>query len=100
MTHSARALMDRYRCPATFLNLTLQDVTASDSGFFRFGSNICYGRSAAGYRSARVGPELYDVGEDLRIGQSEACLPFNPTEVIENFQFERYAVRESCIRGV
>jgi hypothetical protein len=101
MTHPARALMDRYRCPETFLNIKLQDVTASDSGFFRFGSNAtCYGHSATGYRSPRVGPALYDVSQDVRIRKSEICLPFDPTEVIENFQFERYAVRESWIRTV
>jgi hypothetical protein len=91
--------MDRYRCPATFLNITLQEVADPDSGFFRFGSNaICYGRSAAGFRSPRVGPALYDVSQDVRTGESEICLPFDPTEIIENFQLERYGVRQSWIR--
>src|SRR5438067_2079950 len=98
MSHPGLALMDRYRCPSTFLNITSQDVAASDSGFFRFGSNaICYGRSAAGYRRSRVSPTLYDVSADVRIDQSKVYLPFNPTEVINNFQCERYGVRESWI---
>jgi hypothetical protein len=99
MTHPARALMDRYRCPATFLKIALQDVTTSDSGFFRFGRNaICYGRSAEGYRQSKVGPALYDVSQNVRISQSEVCLPFDPTEIIENLQFERYRGPEPWIR--
>jgi hypothetical protein len=99
MTHPERVLMDRYRCPDSFLNITLQDVAAPDSGFFRFGPNtICYGRSATGYRGSRVGPTLYDVAEDVRINQSEICLPFDPTEIVENFQLERYHGTESWIR--
>ncbi|MGH9517132.1 MAG: hypothetical protein ACRD3P_15805 [Terriglobales bacterium] len=99
MTHPARALIEHYRYPATFLNITLQDITDSDSGFFRFGTNaICYGRSAAGYRSWRVDLALYEIDQHVRIGQSEVCLPFDPTEIIENLQFERYQVREPWIR--
>jgi hypothetical protein len=99
MTYPARALMDHYRCPADFLNITLQHIAAPDSGFFRFGANaICYGRSAAGYRSRRIGAALYDTSKDVRVGQSEACLPFDPTEIIENLQVERYPVRESWVR--
>lgn len=101
MTHPARALMDRYRCPATFLNITLQEVADPNSGFFRFGSKaICYGRSAAGFRSQRVGLALYDVAEDVRIDQSEIRLPFNPTEIIHNLQLERYRAREPWIRKI
>jgi hypothetical protein len=101
MTHPARALMDHYRCPATFLNITLQEVADPNSGFFRFGSKaICYGRSAAGFRSPRVGPALYDISQDVRTGESEVYLPFDPTEIIENFQLERYGVRQSWIRKV
>ncbi len=101
MTHPARARMDRYRCPETFLNLTLQDVAPSDPVFFRFRSNaICYGRSAAGRLRPRVDASLYDVSGDVRIDQSEVSLPFNPTEVIDNFRFERYGAPQSWIRKV
>ncbi len=99
MNPAARALVDHYRCPASFLNITLQDVVTSESGFFRFGPNaICYGRSATGYRDSRVGSALYDVAQDVRINQSDVCLPFDPTEIIENLQLERYSVGESWIR--
>jgi hypothetical protein len=100
MTHPARALIEHYRCPAAFLNIKLQNIADSDSGFFRFRANAIYGRSAAGYRRPRVGPALYDVSQDVRINQPEAYLPFDPTEIIENFQFERYYGRESWIRKV
>jgi hypothetical protein len=99
MTYPARALIEHYRCPATFLNITLQDIADSDAGFFRFGANaICYGRSAAGYRSPRAGPGLYEISQDVRTGQSEICLPFDPAEVIDNLRFEHYRVREPWIR--
>ncbi|MCU1270101.1 MAG: hypothetical protein JWN74_1395 [Acidobacteriaceae bacterium] len=99
MTVPARVLVDHYRCPASFFNITLQNAITSDSGFFRFGSNaICYGRSATGYRGSRVGPALYDVAADVQINQSEVCLPFSPTEIIENLRLERYNPAQSWIR--
>lgn len=101
MTHPARALLDHYRCPATFLNIKLQHVAAPDSGFFRFGANaICYGRSATGYRSRRVGAPLYDISKNARVSQSDVSLPFDPTEIIENLQLERYLVSDSWIRKI
>jgi hypothetical protein len=99
MNPAARALVDHYRCPASFLNITLQAVVTSESGFFRFGPNaICYGRSATGYRDSRVGSALYDVAQDVRINRSDVCLPFDPTEIVENLQLERYSVGESWVR--
>src|ERR1700692_2751304 len=82
-----RVLIDRYRCPDSLLNLTIQDDIADDAGFFRFGpKTICYGRSAVGYRRRRVGPALYDVAQDVTLEDGEVCLPFDPTEIVDNLR--------------
>ena len=95
-----RVLIDRYRCPDSLLNLTIQDDIADDAGFFRFGpKTICYGRSAVGYRRRRVGPALYDVAQDVTLEDGEVCLPFDPTEIVDNLRLERYrGAEDSWIR--
>src|ERR1700688_563712 len=95
-----RVLIDRYRCPDSLLNLTIQDDIADDAGFFRFGSKtIYYGRSAVGYRRRRVGRALYDVAQDVTLEDGEVCLPFDPTEIVDNLPLERYrGAEDSWIR--
>jgi hypothetical protein len=85
------ALVDRYRCPEAFLRLELAGNLSPDAGYFRLGSLVCYGRSAAGYRTTATGGPLYDVLPHLETTGSKVRLPFNPSEVIENLRLERYA---------
>jgi len=88
-----RALIERYRCPERFAQLTLKGELSSDAGFFRFGDLICYGRSSFGYRRATADATLYDVINDTTTEASGVTLPFDPSEVIENLQLERYKNR-------
>jgi len=96
-----RLLIERYQCPKSFLNLTLTGELSAHAGFFRFGPGIaCYGRSAAGFRMPQVNPILYDVAQDVLVQDSEVCIPFHPTEIIENLLMERYAgAKDSWIRA-
>jgi hypothetical protein len=91
-----RALIDRYRCPEKAAQFKLKGRLSRDAGFFRFGDSICYGRSACGYRSARADASLYDVINDIAVDNSEVRLPFDPSEVAENLQLERYKNRLRC----
>jgi len=86
----AQVLIERFRCPESFLKLTLGHPLSEVEGFFRFGGTVCYGRSSAGGRRTRVAPALYDVGKDITLHDSEVRLPFDPTEIIENLRTERY----------
>jgi len=85
---SNAALLDRYRCPEEFFEVHLSGPLSMDAGFFRFGDATCYGRSASGYRESRPDRHL---DNSLRHMTAHGAIPFDPTEVIENLRFERYA---------
>ena len=88
------ALADYYRCPDGFADFKLQGQLSDDVGYFRFGPNtICYGRSSSGFRANRADDLLYDVLKDATTNGSNAVLPFDPTELIDNLRLERYANR-------
>ncbi|HEX4922168.1 MAG TPA: hypothetical protein VFV92_15695, partial [Candidatus Bathyarchaeia archaeon] len=90
----AQALVDRYRFPEECIQLQLSGSLSEDSGFFRFGpETICYGRSSAGFRKRTLQAGLYDILNDIGINGSDLLLPFNPTDIIENFRRERYVGR-------
>ena len=90
--HMEQALIDRYRCPESFAKFDLIGGLSSESGYFRFGQDtICYGHSASGFRASRADGGLYDVLRDVTTNDSNALLPFDPTDVIDNLRMERYA---------
>jgi hypothetical protein len=90
------ALVDHYRCPDDYVDLKLTGQLSDDAGYFRFGQDtICYGRSASGFRATRPEAVLYDVLNDVTTDGSSVLLPFDPTDVIDNFRLERYAKRFS-----
>jgi hypothetical protein len=47
-----RALVDHYRCPEHLVTMALAGDLSSDSGYFRFGTNVSYGQSSSGSRSS------------------------------------------------
>ena len=56
-----QALIDRYRCPESFVRFDLIGRLSKESGYFRFGPDtICYGHSASGFRASRADGVLYD----------------------------------------
>jgi hypothetical protein len=88
------ALVDHYRCPEDLLRFALAGTLSSGTGYYCFGHDtICYGRSAAGYRTIKADALLYDVLPHLQTTCSTVHLPFNPTEVIDNLRQETYARR-------
>jgi hypothetical protein len=86
-----RALRDYYRCPDAFLNFGLTGELSEDSGFFRFGADAtCYGRSCSGSRQLHPDLLLGNILGCAEVRDGAVNLPFDPTEVIENFRNERY----------
>jgi hypothetical protein len=84
----SQAVFDRYRCPESFLDFSLSGELSGGEGYFRFGSNVtCYGRSYPGTGHS----ELEDVFERTTFLHGGIKLPFDPTEIIDNFRLERYA---------
>jgi hypothetical protein len=87
-----RAIVDHFRCPESFADYKLTNRLSPDQGYFRFGQNtICYGRSASGFRTSFAESVLYDALDDVTTEGSTACLPFSPSDVIDNLRLERYA---------
>jgi hypothetical protein len=88
-----RALLERYQCPQSLAEFTVNGVLSPDAGFFRFGPDtICYGRSAAGSRSQELTDSLYDTGACASVSNASVGLPFDPVEIIDNLRLERYAI--------
>lgn len=91
-----RALVDHYRCPASFVEYELTNSLSEDEGYFQFGKNtICYGCSASGYRACNAESIIYDAMEDVARDGSTVSLPFNPDDLINNLRLERYAHHHS-----
>ena len=86
------ALLDYYRCPETFADFTLTGNLSGDSGYFQFGLDaICYGQCSGGPLARHATGELYDALRDVGADQNTLGLPFNPSEIIANLRYERYA---------
>src|SRR5690348_415837 len=87
----SQSLNDRYRLPDKYLDVVFNERLSADAGFFRFGcKDICYGRSSAGTRAGRPESCSYDASRDITVDNKTLCLPFDPTEIIENLCMERY----------
>lgn len=85
-------LTEYFRCTASPVDFQVIGGLSPDAGYFRFGPEIiCFGRSAAGYRSKNPDGPLYDVSADVTRQGSSVQLPFDPSEVVTNFHYERYA---------
>jgi hypothetical protein len=89
-----RALIDYYRCPGELVKMTLAGDLSSDSGYFRFGPNICYGQSAGGVRGRLPLKALHDTLPLVSVENEVLRVPFDPSQVVDNFRFERYATAD------
>ena len=87
----ARALIDYYGCPAEFVEMSLAGQLSSDSGYFRFGPDICYGQTSSGVRRQRPMNQLYDMLPLVTAEDGSLRLPFDPSQVVDNLRLERYA---------
>lgn len=63
---------------------------STDSGYFRFGTNVCYGQSSCGSRSPEIADVLYDTAPAARACAGVLRVPFDPSQVVDNFRMERY----------
>lgn len=90
------AFIDYYRCPQSLANFTLTGHPSWGRGFFQFGADAtCYGRCSGGAPSERVSGELYDAMTDVVANEKMVQLSFNPSEVIADLRYERYASSEN-----
>src|SRR6266700_2233664 len=86
-----RAITDYYRCSEDLVRLVLDQPLSGRPGFFQFGAEaICYGRMAGANPARRVTDDLNDVSSEAVATREGLCLPFDPTEVVDNLRLERY----------
>jgi hypothetical protein len=87
------AFVDYYRCPAEFVTFAHRGEPASgDCGYFCFGSNaIGYGRCSSNSATEHSADMLHDALADVLVERGRVWLPFDPSEVVTNLRYERYA---------
>jgi hypothetical protein len=90
------ALLDYYRCPETLGDFTLTGTPSANSGYFQFGPDaICYGQCSGDSIAPRATDELYDALRDVVANGDTLRLPFDPSEIVTNLRYERYASLET-----
>ena len=85
-----RALVEYFRCPPDIVAMSLAGELSSDAGYFRFGPEICFGRTTVGERAFHPRGALYDARPGPVAEGDPLRLPFDPSEVADNLRRERY----------
>src|ERR1700684_4471535 len=88
-----QAFLDYFRCPDRYADFRLSEgrVNGNSAGYFRFGADlIFYGNSGNVPCARKVTDRLYDVLSEVRLEEGACFLPFNPTDIANNFRYERY----------
>jgi hypothetical protein len=85
-------IFHHYRYSENLADFALTGKPSGNSGYFRFGSDVvCYGRSSGAVLAPRAADELHDALRDVVVEGSTLQLPFDPSEIITNLRYERYA---------
>src|SRR6202167_6413683 len=85
-----KALLDYFRCPEDFAEIEVNGRLSSNSGYFQFRQDICYGQYSGGPPSKHLTFGLCDGSQDVKIEETRLYLPFDFTQIIENLRRERY----------
>jgi hypothetical protein len=85
------SLTQYFRCPERFDRVIWKDASPAAIGYFRFGEGLtCFGSYHA-QQPTPVPPEaLHDALAEVVIEDGKACLPFNPSQVVDNLHREAY----------
>ena len=86
----AQLITDRFRIPAGICNFVVDPKLSGQTGYFRFGSAICYGQCSTGAPASRAEDSLPDTLADVHVNGSAVHLPFDPAKIIDNLRCERY----------
>ena len=85
------SLVEYYRCPESFAQLSQRGPLSQQNGYFEFGAGTtCFGKCAGHGPSHSPTEMLPDVLSDSLIDGSTVCLPFDLKQVVDNLRGERY----------
>lgn len=85
-----QALCQYYRCPEQQTPLLPTGPLSTESGYFKFGHNVLYGRLHGGETANSPGHSLRDVSSACGERSGSAYLPFDATEALNNLRYEAY----------
>jgi hypothetical protein len=83
-------LSDYYRCPVDLASIDTRSDVSGQSGYFRFGDAVAFGRVAGGRTALHPADDLVDVSDAVTMADGRLSLPFNLSEVTTNLKRERY----------
>jgi len=84
-------LVDHFRCPEGFVDLTVGPGLSGKSGYFRLGpENICFGQSSSVTPADNITDPLPDQLAKMSSTDANVDLPFDPAQVLDNLRHERY----------
>jgi len=93
----AQHFLDYYRCPELYAQFATSGPLLNEPHYFRWGQEaLCYGRTTVGLSTSHKDTVPY-AREVPSLEAALSCLPFDPEEITENLQRERYSAhfRES-----
>jgi len=85
-----KSLCEYYRCPEQHIHLLLKGPLSEERGYFRFDNNILYGQVRGAITASTPDCSLQDVSSECVPLDGAVCLPFDPTEVVNNLRRETY----------
>jgi hypothetical protein len=91
-------LIDYYKVPESYVNVAQNGELSNGSGYFRFGSETCYGQCAGVSPAISAKQPLADALAGTTTRSGTTYLPFDLTQVVDNLRYERY-VRRSKLRS-
>ena len=90
-TVASELLRNHFKCPASSVELAVDDEPSRDCGYFRFGAEaICFGKGNLAVLAHSAGDLLQDCSKDVSVDRGKVHLPFDPAQVIDNLRYEYY----------
>jgi predicted glycosyltransferase len=87
-----QALADYYRCPEEFADFVLDGNLPNNSEYFPLVPEaIAYGQYSSAPSVGAVRTGTHDPSQNVLVDETALRLPLDPTNIIDNLRFERYA---------
>lgn len=85
-------LTEYYRCPGDQLNFAQTGALSTSAGYFRFGEEtVCYGSCVGHAPTPHPSGQHWNALPEVVFQGDTVCLPFDPSEVVNNLRCEVYA---------